>query len=282
MLPSAKSVVGLATSYARQEPPQGPHPGRVARYAQGRDYHNVLQRRGKKLADMLRAEGHHARVGVDKLPLFERAWAQRAGVGFIGKNCCVIVPGLGSHVLLTVIVTSAELPCDAPMKERCGACTRCLQACPTNAFAGPRELDARRCISYLTIELRGEIPTELRDGVGSWIFGCDACQDICPFNATKPLPEEATAPFASDPRWSGHDAEAVLTFSEDAFRAYAQGSPIQRAGRVGMARNAAIVLGNTRERRYLPVLSEAAAHHDSELVREAARWAADKLQRSGE
>jgi epoxyqueuosine reductase len=277
MLPGARSVIVLATSYARLDAPQGPSPGRVARYAQGRDYHNVLTKRAHKLAALLREQGHAVRAGVDLLPVFERAWAQRAGLGFIGKNCCLIVPGLGSHVLLSALVTSAELDPDAPMEERCGQCRACLDACPTRAFVGPRELDARRCISYLTIEQRGPIPAELREGVGEWLFGCDACQDVCPFNATSPRPESETEPFASDPRWQAHDAAALLTMDDAAFKAYAQGSPIKRPGRAGMARNAAIVLGNRGTRRHLPVLQEAAQHHDSEVVREAAAWAAERV-----
>jgi len=278
MLPSACSVIVLATAYRRRELPEGPAPGRVARYAQGRDYHNVLQKRARKLADVLRAAGHAARVGVDTLPIYERAWAQRAGVGFIGKNCCLIVPGLGSHVLLTALVTSAVLPPDAPMKERCGACTACLTACPTEAFVAPRTLDARRCISYLTIEQRGAIPEPLRAQVGSWLFGCDACQDVCPYNRTAPTPEARTEPFRADPRWRTHDAAALLTMNDAAFEAYAQGSPIKRPGRTGMARNAAIVLGNAGDKRHLPVLREAAAHHDSAIVRDAASWAAARIE----
>lgn len=277
MLPSARSVVVLATAYARAETPRGPSPGRVARYAQGRDYHNVLTKRAQKLAQLLRAEAHEVRVGVDSLPLFERAWAQRAGLGFIGKNCCLIIPGLGSHVLLSLLVTSAELPADAPIKERCGACRACLDACPTRAFVGPRELDARRCISYLTIEQRGPIPEDLREGVGNWLFGCDACQDVCPFNRTAPRPDGETLPFASDVRWEEVSADALLQMDDEAFAAYAHGSPIKRPGRVGMARNAAIVLGNVGGRRHLPVLSEAAKTHDSELVQEAARWAIARI-----
>ncbi|MDB4991172.1 MAG: Epoxyqueuosine (oQ) reductase QueG, partial [Myxococcaceae bacterium] len=254
MLPSAASVVILATSYARTERPLGPAPGRVARYAQGRDYHNVLQKRARKLAQLLREKGHAVRVGVDTLPIFERAWAQRAGLGFIGKNCCLIVPGLGSHVLLTALVTSAELAVDAAMKERCGDCRACLTSCPTSAFRGPRELDARRCISYLTIEQRGPIPLALRSKVGSWLFGCDACQDICPYNRTAALPEDQTAAFRTHPRWREHDAASLLTLTEAQFSAYAEGSPIKRPGRVGMARNAATVLGNSGDKRHLPVL----------------------------
>ncbi len=278
MLPSARSVIVLATAYARVEKPSGPAPGRVARYAQGRDYHNVLNKRAAKLARLLREEGHTARAGVDTLPIFERAWAVRAGLGFIGKNCCLIVPGLGSHVLLSVIVSSAELPIDAAMKERCGSCTACLDACPTRAFEGPRELDARRCISYLTIEHRGSIEEPLRAAMGDWIFGCDACQDVCPFNATRPVSPELTEPFAAAPRFQAHIAADLLRMDDAAFRAYAHGSPMQRPGRVGMARNAAIVLGNTGDRRHLPLLSDTARAHDSALVREAAAWAASRLE----
>ncbi len=279
MLPSARSVIVLATSYARAEEAFGLAPGRIARYARGRDYHNVLHKRARKLAHALRAAGHATRVGVDSMPLFERAWAQRAGLGFIGKNCCLIVPGLGSHLFLTVLVTSAELPEDAPMKERCGECRRCLDACPTGAFVDARELDARRCISYLTIEQRGAIEPELMEQMGSWMFGCDACQDVCPFNATAPVSAQLTAPFAPDARRAAFSAEDVLRMGDEEFASFAEGSPMKRPGRAGLSRNAAIVLGNSGDRRYLPVLQEAASGHDSELVRETARWAASKLER---
>ena len=277
MLPSARSVIVLATAYARRDPPRGPEPGRVARYAQGRDYHNVLQKRARKLAEALRAAGHAARAGVDTLPIFERAWAQRAGLGFIGKNCCLIVPGLGSHVLLAAIVTSAELPPDAPLKERCGSCRACLDACPTRAFVSARELDARRCISYLTIEQRGAIPEPLRPRLGGWIFGCDVCQDVCPFNRTAPLASEETEPFRASERWA-RPASELLTMDDVAFDAYAEGSPIKRPGRAGMARNAAIVLGNSGDKRHLPLLAATARTHDSAIVRDAAAWAAERLR----
>ncbi len=277
MLPSARSVIVLATSFARSEAPRGPAPLRVARYAQGRDYHTVLDKRLRKLAKLLRARGHNARQGVDAMPIFERAWAQRAGLGFIGKNACLIIPGLGSHVFLSAIVTSAELTPDEPMRERCGGCTLCLDACPSRAFVGPRELDARRCISYLTIEQRGPIAEELRPHMGSWLYGCDACQDVCPFNRTTPLPADATEAFTQSERWADYDAELLLTLDEEAWELYAFASPMQRAGRISLARNAAIGLGNTRDKRHLPVLTEAAVNHDSEVVREAAAWARDQL-----
>ena len=278
MLPSARSVVVLATSYARRGPPVGPVPGKVARYAHGRDYHNVLYKRGKRLASVLRTEGHAVRVGVDSLPIFERAWAQRAGIGFIGKNCCLIVPGLGSHVLLSVLVTSAELPADEPLKERCGACSLCLDACPTRAFVAARELDARRCISYLTIEQRGSIPHSLREAMGSWMFGCDVCQDVCPYNKTEPVSEANTAMFAPHARWDEHDATDLLRMDEAAFEVYAQASPLKRPGRLGMARNAAIVLGNVGEKRHLPVLDELASSHEDAIVRESITWAAARIR----
>ena len=278
MLPSARSVIVVAMSYARADPPQGPVPGRVARYAQGRDYHNVLDKRVRKLAKILRAAGHATRSGVDSWPVFERAWAQRAGLGFIGKNCCLIVPGLGSHVLLATLVTAAELPADPPMKERCGACTACLTACPTQAFAAPRQLDGTRCISYLTIEQRGAVPESLRPSLGSWIFGCDVCQDVCPFNRTAPVPEAATAAFRADARWQNQTAADLLTMDDAEFTSYADGSPLRRAGRIGMARNAALVLGNSRDKRHLPVLDVAAEQHDSEVVRDAAAWASRRLR----
>jgi len=278
LLPSARSVIVLAMPYARDAARVGPAPGRVARYARGRDYHNVAGRRARTLAKWLRREGHKARATCDTMPIMERAWAERAGLGFLGKNCCLIIPGLGSHVVLATVLTSAELAPDAPQTERCGACTLCLDACPTRAFAAPRELDARRCISYLTIEASGPAPEPLRPAVGDWLFGCDACQDVCPFNRTALPPEETTRAFAPDPRWDAHDAAALLRMDEESFATFAAGSPIQRPGRRGMARNAAIVLGNSANKRHLPVLREAAVSDADEGVREAARWAVARLE----
>lgn len=280
MLPSARSVVVLVAPYARDPVPVGPEPGRVARYARGRDYHGVLHQRARKLVALLRERGHEARAAVDALPVFERAWARRAGVGFIGKNCCLIVPGLGSHVFLAVLVTSAALEPDSPVPERCGSCRLCLDACPTRAFEGPRELDARKCISYLTIEHGGPIPEALREPMGDWIFGCDDCQDVCPFNRTALPPPELTEPYAPHDRWRELRAEDLLRMDEASFARTFEGSPVKRPGCEGMARNAAVVLGNRGDRRHLPVLREAAARHRSPTVREAAGWAASRLERS--
>jgi epoxyqueuosine reductase len=282
MLPSACSVIVLATAYARSAPLEGPRPGRLARYAQGRDYHALLYDRTRALRRYLRGHGAAVRASVDTLPVLERAWAARAGVGFVGKNACIIVPGLGSHVLLSTLVTSAELEPDEPLRERCGECRLCLDACPTRAFVGTKQLDARRCISYLTIEHEGPIDPSLRADMGQWLFGCDACQDACPFNR-RPQRQEGNPgpdPFAPRARWLGLGAEDFLAMDEACFDRYSRGSALRRAGRDGMARNAAIALGNSKERRYLPVLQRAAERDRSETVREAARWALSRLEGS--
>jgi len=276
MLPSAATVIVLVAPYARQVERVGPAPLRVARYARGRDYHNVLHKRLRKLARFLRDEGHDVRAAVDSMPVFERAWAERAGVGFVGKNSCLIVPGLGSHVFLAALVTSAPLPPDEPMATRCGSCRLCLDVCPTDAFVGARELDARRCISYLTIEHDGPIDLELREGLGDWVFGCDACQDICPFNRTSPPDEETTAPFAPHRRFAT-SAEELLRMDAETYLDWSEGSPLRRTGRERMARNVVLGLGNSGDRRHLPILRDVAADDASETVREAAAWSLGRL-----
>lgn len=276
MLAGAQSVLVFVAPYARRA--SADEPVGIARYARGRDYHNVLHKRLRTVTALLREAGFEARASVDSLPVMERAWAARAGVGFIGKNCCLIVPGIGSHVFLATVITTAELEPDAPMPERCGTCRACLDACPTRAFVSERELDARRCISYLTIESRGPAPHELREGIGDWMFGCDVCQDVCPFNRTAPPPAETTRAFAPAERWSQGSPEAVLAMDEASFATWAHGSPIQRPTRAGMARNAAIVLGNRGDKRHLPILDAAAEHDSSPVVRESAAWAAGRIR----
>jgi epoxyqueuosine reductase len=279
MLRSARTIVVLATPFARDDGDVGPAPGVIARYARGRDYHNVLGKRLKRLASLLRTHGFSTRHSVDSMPVLERAWAERAGVGFIGKNCCLIVPGLGSHVLLSTLVTAAELPPTEPIKERCGSCRACLDACPTRAFVAERELDARRCISYLTIEHEGPIEPSLREAMGDRFFGCDLCQDVCPFNRTAPPDAATTTAFAPDARLAGVDAAAILAMSDEAHAAFTLASPLQRPGREGLARNAAIVLGNRGQARHLPVLRHSAESDPSETVREAASWAVAAIER---
>lgn len=279
MLDAARSVIVMAAPYARRASVHGPPPARIAKYALGRDYHNVLTKRAKRVASLLRSAGHEARIAVDSKPVFERAWAERAGVGFVGKNCCLIVPGIGSHVFLACVVTTADLAPDTPIARRCGSCTRCLDACPTRAFVEPRVLDARRCISYLTIEHRGPIPDEHRSAIGPWLFGCDVCQDVCPYNQSSATTEPSLDAFAPGRHWSGREAADFLAMDEGDFREWAQGSPLKRAGAEGLARNASIVLGNRGSTVHLPILDEARRTHPSPTVREAARWGARELTR---
>lgn len=281
MLPGARSVVVVAAPYA---PGAAGKTARIARYAHGRDYHERLYTRLRPLKRLLRARGFGARASVDTMPVFERAWAQRAGVGFIGKNCCLIVPGLGSHVFLATLITTAVLDADEPMRERCGTCRLCLDACPTRAFTAPRSLDARRCIAYLTIEHRGPIDEELRPAIGDRVFGCDACQDVCPFNRGDGAFASAVGVAAGAPgtplgdgRFAGADAAALLAMDDAAFRKYARGSPVKRTRRDNIARNAAIVLGNARDKRALPVLRQAQERDASPVVREAAAWALARI-----
>lgn len=274
MVPGARSVIVLAAPYGSAAPHQH-EPGRIARYAQSRDYHSILYTRVRNITRLLRSEGYLARASVDTLPILERAWAVRAGLGFIGKNCLLIIPGLGSYVLLAAVVTTAELPPDEPMRERCGQCRLCLDACPTRAFAAPRVLDARKCIAYLTIEHEGPIAPELRPQIGDWLFGCDACQDVCPFNRSAPAaPDPALLPTS---RLEEIAAEELLQISEQDFEGMLTRSPLRRPGRAGLARNAAIVLGNARDKRALPVLRRSAVADLSDVVKDAAKWAIHAL-----
>jgi len=279
MLVNAKSVIVMAAPYRRRTHFEGPPPARIAKYAFGRDYHNVLTKKSRKVARTLRDAGFTARVAVDSKPVFERAWAERAGVGFVGKNCCLIIPGVGSHAFLACVVTTAALSPDEPMERRCGSCTLCLDACPTSAFNEARSLDARKCISYLTIEHRGPIPLAHRQALGPWLFGCDVCQDVCPYNQGAGAEAAAMDAFEPGARWAGVETVQFLEMSEGDLRVWAEGSPVKRAGYEGLARNAALVLGNRGEVKHLPVLDEARRNHPSELVREAADWGSAELRR---
>jgi epoxyqueuosine reductase len=311
ILPGAKSVVCVARRYPKGPPHQDMRERAagldtaqaIARYARGQDYHRFVRRRLRRLAAFVRSLGTdappvRARPICDREPVLERAWAARAGLGFIGKNGLLIVPGLGSMVLLGEVVTTLELDVDSPIQERCGSCTRCLDACPTRAFPSAFVLDPRRCVSYLTIEHRKPIPLDLREGVGTHLFGCDDCQTVCPFNASagtraergtreeetregvSRVPSEATKsdPFAPLERWSRLRIESLLSLDQQAWDALSRGTPLKRAGRACIARNAAIVLGNRGDPSALPALRAAACNHDDPMVREAASWAASRLQ----
>jgi epoxyqueuosine reductase len=300
ILAGAKSVICVARRYAHRREASSPREDTsdhdfvptIALYARGRDYHRFLRRRVRRLAAFVRSLGTvdqpvKARPLCDEEPVLERAWAVRAGLGFIGKNGMLIVPGLGSMILLGEVVTTLDLEGSgpaghAPVEERCGSCTRCLDACPTQAFSSAFVLDPRRCVSYLTIEHRSAVALELREGMGAHLFGCDDCQTVCPFNlghgARALHPAGAGDPFAPLERWSHIRLESLLSIDHASWHALFAGSPLKRAGRAGIARNAAIVLGNRKARSALPALRSAASSHDEPTVREAAAWAVARIE----
>lgn len=278
ILTGARSVVCVGRRYARAEEEAAGVLGGIARYARGRDYHAFLKKKLRRLAAFVRelAPGAEARPLCDIEPVMERAWAARAGLGFVGKNGLVITPGQGSYVLLGEVVTTLELVPDAPITERCGSCTRCLDACPTQAFPAPFVLDARRCISYLTIEARGAPPEEMREAIGEHLFGCDDCQTVCPFNRTAPPPPERTRDLAPLDVWRSLELADLASMDVEAFDRITPGSPLRRARRAGLARNAALVAANrvragTFADEDLRCLRAALAHEDA-AVREVGAW----------
>lgn len=285
LLPQARSLIVVALPYGRDAPvPTAtdqllPLSGLVARYARGDDYHNVLKTRLWRLADRcaeLAGRPILARPCVDTAPLLEREAARRAGLGFTAKSTMTIVPGLGSYVLLGELLTDLELSAPAPIAAGCGTCTACLDACPTAAFVDAYTLDARRCISYLTIELRGSIPRELRPLIGRWVFGCDICQEVCPYNQSRRTP-------AIDPRLRARaeltnpDLEALLQLTASGYRRFVKRSALRRVHRPVLQRNAAVALGNAGQAASIPALRRSLAENTSPLVREHVAWALGRL-----
>lgn len=273
-LKSARTALVLAVEHHHRRPADpGGRTGLVARYAWGRDYHNLVGKRLKKLGKVLRADGHGAWGGVDMAPIVERVWAEAAGVGFVGKNTLVIAPARTSWMMLAVMFVTLEAEPDRPItKDHCGSCARCLTGCPTGAFVGPRVLDARRCISYYTIEAAELAPLELLPGFGRWVFGCDVCQEVCPHNAAAPDPEEDDLL----PRNAWLDLDEVLATPDDALEARFLGTPLARPGAVGLKRNALVALGNLGDRGASGSV-ERGLEHGSPVVRAAAAWAASRL-----
>lgn len=276
VLPGARSVVACALNYHQGHDAAGP--AHVARYAWGTDYHTVMERRlHALLADLeTAAPGAAGRVYVDTGPVLERDLAARAGLGWVGKNTMLLHPALGSYFFIGVILTTAELAFDAPLPDRCGTCTRCLEACPTGAFPAPYVLDARRCISYLTIEHRGPIPIGLRERVGTLAFGCDICQVVCPWNRQAPVTGESAFAARELPRLT-----ELVVLSEEEYRGRLRGSPLRRARRRGLARNAAVALGNSGDPAAAPALTRALDDPDPD-VRAHAGWALERLAGRGE
>lgn len=273
-VPGATSAIVVALDYGGAEPT-----GPIARYARGDDYHDLMTDRLDDLHGWLETEVDRAVFGksyVDTGPILERDLARRAGLGWFGKNTNLVNPKLGSFFFIGALLVDVPLAADAPFEaDRCGSCTRCLDACPTDAFVEPRLLDATRCISYLTIELKGAIPEELREQMGTHLYGCDICQDVCPWNVRfarelkEPRFRQRESPAGNDARGL---AREILALDEMQFRTHYKGSPMKRAKRSGLARNAAVVLGNTGDESDVPALKRA-LEHDEPVVRDHAAWA---------
>ena len=285
--PWARSAVVCALNYNSAEPystqPCDSSRGWISRYAWGSaDYHNLVLRGLRLLESELLSRYHEniqTRCYVDTGPIVERVLAQHAGIGWTGKNTCTINQRLGSWLFLGVILTSLEAEPDMPAPDRCGSCTRCLDACPTEAFIAPHRMDASRCISYLTIEKRGNIPEVLRDGIGRHVFGCDICQDVCPWNRRAPV--TAAAQFHPRPGLVNPPLAWLAEISEEDFSETFRGSAVRRAKRSGLRRNAVVAMGNSSRQEFLPLLRKLARDEDPSVA-EHAHWAVQKIQRAEE
>jgi len=286
--PWARSVIVCALNYNADRPYSthfsNPRHGWISRYAWGGreipvDYHDAVLRRLRAVEARLRERvsgGLQTRCYVDTGPVVERVYAKYAGVGWIGKNTCLIHQRLGSWLFLGVVLTSLELQPGTPEPDRCGTCTRCIDACPTHAIVAPYQLDSRRCIAYLTIEKRGPIPEELRPGIGRQVFGCDICQDVCPWN--RKAPTSAADELHPSDELVNPALDWLAAMSEEAFRRRFRGSPLRRAKYSGFRRNLAVAMGNSGQPAFLPWLREMASGPDP-LVAEHARWALRRINR---
>ncbi|MDQ2659086.1 MAG: tRNA epoxyqueuosine(34) reductase QueG [Verrucomicrobiota bacterium] len=269
VLPDARSVIVVAMNYWQGEAPTG-NRGRIARYAWGDDYHDVMLKKLRELDAFLSAHGGEQKIYVDTGPVLERDFAAEAGIGWQGKSTMLLDRKLGTWFFLGSILTSLELPPDEAQEMRCGSCTRCMTACPTAAITEPNRLDARRCISYLTIELKGSIPLEFRRLIGDRIYGCDTCLDVCPWNRFASVAREVA--FTARPATAVMQLRDYLALNDEQFRALFRGSPIKRIKRRGLLRNVCVALGNVGTREDLPAL-ERAAQDPEILIAEHATWA---------
>jgi epoxyqueuosine reductase len=285
--PWARSVVVCAINYNTAQPystqVDGVGRGWISRYAWGeRDYHDSVMPRLRQVEAAVRKASRSddliTRCYVDTGPIVERVVAKYAGIGWIGKNTCIINQKMGSWMFLGVMLTSLELEPGLPAPDRCGSCTRCIDACPTDALIAPYQLDSNKCIAYLTIEKRGAIPEELRSGMGRHIFGCDICQDVCPWN--RKAPATSAAEFQGRPELVNPALDWLAEISGEKFSRTFRGSPVKRAKRSGLRRNAVIAMGNSGERKFLPLLERLAADED-EVVSESAEWAIKELLGAG-
>jgi epoxyqueuosine reductase len=281
LLPGCRSILVLALRYPDPRTiPASPGRGRLAAYAWGEDYHRVLPAQLARLVEFIKNQGNpdlQSVCATDSAPLLERALGQRAGLGWIGRNSCLIHPVLGSYTLLAEILLSLELEVDPPFPaDRCGACHRCLDACPTGCLLPNRTLDSRSCISYLTIENRGEIPPAVRPSLGSWVFGCDLCQSVCPWNrrAGQVEPDPALLPHPGQP---DPLLATELVHTPQSFLRRYHGSPVLRAHWRGYLRNVSVAAGNAASPAALPALSKLLQESDP-LLREHAAWAIQTIR----
>jgi epoxyqueuosine reductase len=275
IIPGARSALCVALQYGAEEPGGDLWP-RVARYARGRDYHDVMGERLEALEERILSAfpGTASRRYVDTGPVLERELAARAGLGAVGKNTNLLHPEAGSWFLLGELFLTLDLAPDVPLADLCGSCTRCLEACPTGALPAPYRLDSNRCISYWTIEHRGAFPAEAREMVGTWVFGCDICQEVCPWNVA---PAGASHPELALPdERAGLDLIQLLLLSRDEYVQRFRGSPMKRPKREGLQRNAAVAMGNRRDARYVPALG-AALREGTSTVRAPAAWALGQI-----
>ncbi len=275
LLPEAQTLVALGIRYAPSDLPEPqPGTGRVSRYALSLDYHDLVREKLNALAAFAREElgiEGNSRSFVDSGPVLEREYAQRAGLGWFGKHSCLIHPEQGSYFFLAELLLACDLPEDSPFTRiNCGSCTRCMEACPTDAIVADRTVDARRCISYLTIELKDEIPEELRSGMGAHVFGCDICQEVCPWNRRAPASE--VPEFAPDPERLQPRLLEWMALDEDGFRSRFRKTPLWRSKRRGLLRNVAVALGNWGSPEAVPVLVQALDDPEP-LIRQHAVWA---------
>jgi len=279
LLPGARSVICVGKLYNQPVPPEAEGQAVISRYAWGRDYHDVVRAGLEQLANKLAAiEALEWKICVDTAPLLERSYARQAGLGWIGRNTSLINEPLGSWFFLGELITSLELEPGSPAPDRCGTCTRCIEACPTAAIVPSGEhwtIDARRCIAYLNIELRGSIPEEHRASIGAHVFGCDICQEVCPWNSRAPETDDP----AFEPEHEPSPALETLAYlSEPEFRARFRNSPVTRPNYDGFLRNVAVAMGATGLERFHEPL-EHLTRHPSALVAEHARWALSELEK---
>ncbi len=278
VLSGAKSVIVLALNYFQGDTAHRAtatnRSGRIARYAWGEDYHDLIANKLNKIDEFLRGFGGQQKCYVDTGPVLERDHAAQSGIGWHGKSTMLIDKRLGTWFFLAEVFTTLELPADEPVPNHCGTCERCITACPTGAITAPHQLDARRCISYLTIELKGSIPLELRPLIGDRIFGCDDCLDACPWNRF--AQESRQSAFSASRSTTGMSLREYLELNEDQFRGLFRNSPIKRIKRRGFLRNVCIALGNVGDLSDLPALERAAADPDR-LIAEHAEWAIEQI-----